>query len=100
MRLKSRFPSPEQQAVLNQVQLRLLEPSELPRCHQLLDEQHYLKRLKPVGERLYYVAIVADGQWLALLVFVAAAKHLKAVLAGVEVKVTPRPGKAPRKFVP
>lgn len=78
MSLKFRLPSPEQQAVLEQVQLRLLEPSERPRCHQLLDEHHYLKSLKPVGERLYYVATAADGQWLALLVFTAAAKHLKA----------------------
>jgi len=30
------------------------------------------------GERLYYVAADALGQWLALLVFTAAAKHLKA----------------------
>lgn len=77
MSLKFRLPSPDQQAVLDQVQLRLLEPSELTLCHQLLDQHHYLKSLKPVGERLYYVGTDAQGQWLALLVFNAPAKHLK-----------------------
>jgi hypothetical protein len=42
-----------------------------------LDKRHYLKSLQPVGERLYYVATDAQGRWLALLVFNAAAKHLK-----------------------
>jgi hypothetical protein len=56
--------------------VRLLERSELQRANRLLDE-HHLGSLKPVGERLYYVATDADGQWLALLVFSAPAKHLK-----------------------
>jgi len=42
-----------------------------------LDKRHYLKSPQPVGERFYYVATDAQGQWLALLVFNAAAKHLK-----------------------
>ena len=46
-------------------------------CNQLLDQRHYLKRLKPVGERLHYVARDAQGAWLALLVLTAPAKHLK-----------------------
>jgi hypothetical protein len=64
-------------APLGPVQVRLLEPSELQRCQKLLDKRHYLKSLQPVGERLYYVATDAQGRWLALLVFNAAAKHLK-----------------------
>jgi hypothetical protein len=36
----------------------------------LLDEHHYLGSLKAVGERLYYVATDAQGQWLALLAHV------------------------------
>lgn len=57
--------------------MRLLEGSELKRCHRLLDARHYLGSLTPVGERLSYVAVDAQGHWLALLVFNAAAKHLK-----------------------
>lgn len=74
---KFRLPSGQEQALLDEVQVRLLERDELERAHQLLDEHHYLKRLKPVGQRLYYVATEAQGQWLAILVFSAAAKHLK-----------------------
>ena len=74
---KFRVPSADQQSSLEHVRVELLEASHLARCHQLLDEHHYLKSLKPVGERLYYVATDAQGQWLALLVFNAPAKHLR-----------------------
>src|SRR6266511_1696252 len=66
-----------QREPIGPVQARLLEHSELRRCQKLLDKHHYLKSPQPVGERLYYVATDAKGQWLALLVFNAAAKHLK-----------------------
>jgi hypothetical protein len=72
------LPNPTEQALLDALQIRLLEPSELPRFNQLLDRHHYLHGLKPIGERLYYVITDAQGQWLALSVFSAAAKHLKA----------------------
>ena len=72
------MPSPENQAVLESLQVRIAEPCELERCHQLLDEHHYLKSPKPVGERLYYVVTDAQGQWLAVMIFAAAAKHLRA----------------------
>ena len=72
-----RLPDCDQQALLDQVQVRLLERTELERFKELLDEYHYLGRLKAVGERLHYVATDAQGQWLALLVFSAPAKHLK-----------------------
>jgi hypothetical protein len=62
---------------LEGIQVRLLDPHELKRCNGWLDRRHYLKRLKPVGERLYYVAVNARGQWLAILVYSAAARHLK-----------------------
>lgn len=70
-------PSLEQQSVLEDLQARLLQPSELERCNQLLDQHHYLGSPKPVGERLYYVVTDPQGQWLALLIFAAAAKHLR-----------------------
>src|SRR2546426_2948477 len=72
-----RMPDAEEQAVLDTLQVRLLDSSELERCNQLLDQHHYLKSPKPVGERLYYVVTNIQGQWLGLLVFAAAAKHLK-----------------------
>ena len=74
---KNRWPAPDEQALLDQLQVRLVEPGELPRFHRLLRRLHYLGSLKPVGERLYYVATDARGGWVALLVFNGAAKHLK-----------------------
>ena len=68
---------PGQQAVLDQVKVRLLEAGEQPRLQALLAKHHYLGRIKPVGERLCYVATDEPGQWLAVLVFNVAAKHLK-----------------------
>ena len=61
-------PRPEDQAVLDSIQVRLLQPDELPRCNRLLDEHHYLGSPQPVGERLYYVVTNSQGEWLALLV--------------------------------
>ena len=77
MRKQPRLPHPCEQAVLHEVQVRLVEHQEMPRFNRLLDKHHYLKRIRPVGQRLYYVATDAQGQWLALLVFSAAANHLK-----------------------
>ncbi len=73
-----RLPDEAQQRLLGEVQVQLAERRELPRLNRLLDEHHYLGSLKPVGERLYYVATDASGRWLAILVFSAAAKHLRA----------------------
>jgi hypothetical protein len=77
MKTKFRVPDTTQQVLLDRLQVRLLAAEELPRCNQLLDQHHYLRSLKPVGQRLYYVATDPTGQWLALLVFSAPAKHLK-----------------------
>ena len=73
-------PSPVQaeQTLLDEVRLVLLtEPAEHRRFQQLLGQHHYLGALKPVGERLYYAAVDAQGRWVALLLFSAAARHLK-----------------------
>src|SRR6202521_673227 len=72
-----RLPDCDQQALLDQVQVRLVERTELERFKGLLDEHHYLGSVKGVGERLQYVATDAQCQWLALLVFSPPAKHLK-----------------------
>jgi hypothetical protein len=66
-----------EQAVLDGVQVRLIEPWEQERFEQLLIEQHYLHNAEFVGARLCYVAEY-DGQWLALLSWSAPAYRLKA----------------------
>lgn len=63
---------------LDEIQIVLVtEPEQQRRFQKLLNQHHYLGGLKPVGERMYYVAVDHCGNWLALLLFSAAAKHLK-----------------------
>ena len=70
-------PRPDQD-LLHAVHVVLVtEPSERRRFQSLLNQHHYLGGLKAVGEQLYYAAVDARGEWLALLLFSAAAKHLK-----------------------
>ena len=65
-------------ARLDEVKVVLVtEPEQQRRFQSLLKKHHYLGSLKPVGERMYYVAVDARGRWLALLLFSAAAKYLK-----------------------
>lgn len=78
MRKAPARPTGDQQEVLDSLIVRLLEADELPRCHQLLDEHHYLGSLRPVGERLHYVVAGEGGDWLGVLVFCAAARRLRA----------------------
>jgi hypothetical protein len=72
-----RLPDAAQQELLNQVQVALAAPAEIPRIQSLLKQHHYLGGIRPVGQRLYYLARDASGRWLALLLFSAPAKHLK-----------------------
>ena len=72
-----RRPDSGEQAVLDEVRVRLVQPMEVKCFDQLLDEHHYLGSVKPVGERLHYVAVDAKDRWLALLLFSAPARHLK-----------------------
>lgn len=65
-----------QQALLDGVQVRLLPPAARARFDELLSAQHYLKETRVVGEQLRYVAEY-QGQWVALLLWSAAAYHLK-----------------------
>jgi len=74
----TRLPDLDPQRLLREARVRVATRAELPRIHRLLNRHHYLGSLKPVGERLFYVATDASGQWLAVLVFSAAAKHLRA----------------------
>ena len=74
---KYRLPAPDEQTLLDGLQARLVEPDELPRFHSLLRRHHYLGSLKPVGERLYYAVTDAQDEWVGIMVFNGAAKHLK-----------------------
>lgn len=66
------------QALLEQVRVvPVTEPKERRRFQLLLRKHHYLGGLKAVGEQMYYAAVDPQGNWLALLLFSAAAKHLK-----------------------
>jgi len=71
-----RMPQADEQVVLEELEIELVGLPSLPRFQSLLRRHHYLGAIKPVGERLYYAASWR-GQWLALLVFCAAAKHLR-----------------------
>ncbi len=68
--------SAEEQAVLEQVLVRLIHPDERPRFDQCLISGHYLHSADIVGEQLRYVAEV-NGQWVALLTWSAPAFALK-----------------------
>ena len=70
-------PSAEQQQLLDEVQILLAVPQQLPRVQSLLRRHHYLGSLRPVGERLVYIAVDKQGRWVAVLVFCAAAKYLR-----------------------
>jgi hypothetical protein len=64
--------------LLEQAQVVLVTGTEERRRFQkLLRKHHYLGGLRAVGEQVYYAAVDARGNWLALLLFSAAAKHLK-----------------------
>jgi hypothetical protein len=77
MSKKQICPSLEQQQLLDEVQVRLAQPPELPRIQSLLRRHHYLGPLLPVGERLFYVALDKQGRWVGVLIFCAAAHCLR-----------------------
>src|SRR5438876_3456762 len=54
----TRLPDWDQQELLNGLRVQVAAPEQLPRIEQLLDKHHYLKSLRPVGERLYYIVTV------------------------------------------
>lgn len=72
-----RRPDEAQQQILDGLQIVVAQSSDLPRIGELLQAHHYLGNVQPVGERLYYLVTDAQGGWLAILLFSAAAKHLR-----------------------
>jgi hypothetical protein len=77
LKTKRRHVCPDEQEILDQLQVRLLtSPKESARCDACLVEHHYLHDATLVGEQLRYVA-TCKGQWLALATWSGAAFHLK-----------------------
>jgi hypothetical protein len=72
------MPNQDEQAVLDGLQVELVGPGQKARWNRLVRKHHYLKSAVLVGEQLRYVVADAQGQWLALLGWSAAALHLKA----------------------
>lgn len=77
MKTQVRLPSEKEQALVDSVKVRPIRDGERARFMRLLKRHHYLGDLKPVGEQMLYVAVGKNGGWRALLVFCAAAKHLR-----------------------
>ena len=77
MKKSKRLPNQTQQQLLDEVRVELATPAQIPQISQLLSQHHYWGSLRPVGQRLYYLARDTAGQWVAVLIFSAAAKHLK-----------------------
>jgi len=71
------FSSDEaERLVLKRVQVRLIGAEERARWDAEIEQKHYLKNARLVGEQLRYVAEI-DGQWVALLGWSAASYHLR-----------------------
>jgi hypothetical protein len=77
MKKKYRVPSEKEQQIVENVRVRPIRASERARFMRLLKKHHYLHDIQPVGEQMLYVAVGPQGGWRALLVFCAAAKHLR-----------------------
>jgi hypothetical protein len=73
-----RLPDGTEQAILQNVCVELAAREDWARIKRELNAHHYLGALQPEGQRLHYLAKDQAGQWLAILVFSAPAKHLKA----------------------
>lgn len=74
-----RQPTSTEQEILNRVEIRLLDPQDQAgrkRYADLMCEHHYLQNDALVGEQLRYIACLGE-QWVALLSWSAAAKHLR-----------------------
>ncbi len=78
MKTKSYDMSARERRIVDTVQVRPIRTSaERERCLRLLERHHDLGALQPVGEQMFYVAHGPGGGWRAILVFCAAARHLR-----------------------
>jgi hypothetical protein len=88
-----RKPDPDEQALLDELRVELIDPKDKAKWNQLIRKRHYLKHARLVGEQLRYVATDAQGRWLALLGWSAAALHLKARDQSIEWSERQREGR-------
>lgn len=77
MRKAHRLPTEKEQWVVDTIAVRPIKKAEREKCMRLLERHHYLGALQPVGEQIIYVATGPCGGVRAVLVFCAAAKHLR-----------------------
>lgn len=77
--LPSARPLPEERAVLlRTLRVELLTTAQQrERAQALLVARHYLGGVQAVGEQLHYAVTDAHGTWVAVLIFAAAAWHLR-----------------------
>ncbi len=71
-------PETDEQTVLQELRVVLASPKQEARWNSLVRKHHYLKNARLVGEQLRYIVTDAQGSWLALIGWSAAALHLKA----------------------
>lgn len=63
---------------LREVRVRELEePGEKQEARKLLEEHHYLKSIKAVGEQVWYGVFYREDEWLGVLVFAAGSRRLQ-----------------------
>ena len=72
-------PLPEEREILlRTVRVERLDtPEQRVRVQALLEQYHYLGGVQAVGEQIHYAVSDAQGEWVAVLIFAAAAKHLR-----------------------
>ena len=72
-------PLPEEREILfRTLQIERLDTTEQrERAQALLQEHHYLGGIQAVGEQMHYAVADAQGEWVAVLIFAAAALHLR-----------------------
>jgi hypothetical protein len=73
-----RMPGPDEQVVLDELQVVLVLAKQKAKWDRLVRKHHYLKSARLVGEQLRYAVTDASGRWLALIGWSAPALHLKA----------------------
>jgi hypothetical protein len=88
-----RVPNRDEPSLLAELKVRLVLPTERTRWNKLVRQHHYLKSAQLVGEQLRYVVTDAQGQWVALIGWSAAALHLKARDQSIEWSERQREGR-------
>ena len=74
----SRLPAEAAQAILDELQIRLIRPEERARHDPLIETQHHLKSADLAGEQLRYVAVDRHDRWFAMMSWSAPAYRLRA----------------------